>query len=87
MARASMHVDSIMLFSGTWNPRASKAPTPGLDDNGKEILSWIPGKVPVRPYPKWALSETALASVGRLLHSHHQAVPSFDFEVVSGLVQ
>ena len=50
----------------------------GTDDRGREALSFVPGDVPVPPYPSWALSDETLASVARLLHRFHVAVRGFD---------
>lgn len=49
----------------------------GFDDQGREVLSWIPGEVPVPPFPAWATSDAALASVARLLRAYHGAVAGF----------
>ncbi|WP_328868927.1 phosphotransferase [Streptomyces sp. NBC_00287] len=50
------------------------APTPiGLTDDGREQLTFIPGTVALPPFPDWALTDTALASVGRLLRQFHDA--------------
>jgi Phosphotransferase enzyme family len=54
------------------------APVPtGCDEQGRETFRWIEGDVPVPPYPEWSLTDDALASVGRLLRSYHDAVRSF----------
>src|SRR3954471_11507083 len=50
----------------------------GIDDQDREILSYVPGHVPVAPHPDWALTDDALASVADLLRRYHQAVRSFD---------
>jgi len=50
----------------------------GLDDEGREIFTWIDGDVPVPPYPEWSLTNEALASVGRLLRRYHEAVRPFE---------
>lgn len=50
----------------------------GIDDNGREVLSYIPGRAPITPTPAWGLSTEALASVARLLRRYHDAVESFD---------
>jgi len=50
----------------------------GQDELGREVLSYVPGEVPIEPYPSWAMTEEALASVGRLLASYHEAVRGFD---------
>jgi phosphotransferase family enzyme len=55
------------------------APVPlGIDERGREVLSYIPGEVPVPPYPAWALRDETLASVARLLRRYHEAVAGFD---------
>ena len=50
----------------------------GTDDREREILSYLPGDVPVPPYPAWALRDETLASVARLLRRYHEAVDGFD---------
>jgi hypothetical protein len=55
------------------------APEPlGIDERGREVLSFVPGDVPVPPYPPWALRDETLASVARLLRRFHDAVQGFD---------
>ncbi|WP_420711358.1 phosphotransferase family protein [Streptomyces sp. NRRL F-5122] len=50
------------------------APSPlGLTEDGREQLTFIPGDVPLPPFPDWAMTETALASVGGLLRRLHEA--------------
>jgi hypothetical protein len=50
----------------------------GVDDRGREVLSYIPGQAVIPPYPDWALTDDALVSVAELLRSYHDAVASFD---------
>ncbi|GIG23678.1 phosphotransferase [Cellulomonas chitinilytica] len=50
----------------------------GLDEQGREVLSYVPGEVPIAPPPRWAWSDDSLASVGALLRRFHDAVESFD---------
>lgn len=50
----------------------------GIDERGREILGYLPGDVPVPPYPAWALRDETLASVARLLRRYHEAVEGFD---------
>lgn len=50
----------------------------GQDDDGREVLSYIDGDVPTQPHPPWALTDSALVSVARLLRRYHLAVRSFD---------
>jgi len=50
----------------------------GVDDRGREMLSFVPGEAVVEPYPAWALTDEALVSVADLLRRYHDAVASFD---------
>jgi hypothetical protein len=55
------------------------APLPvGIDEDGRERLGFIDGEVPVPPYPDWSQSDTALASIARLLRGLHDAARGFD---------
>jgi hypothetical protein len=55
------------------------APAPlGLDEQGREVLSFIPGDVPIPPFPAWSMSDATLASVVRLQRRFHAAVADFD---------
>ncbi|MFE9253458.1 hypothetical protein [Streptomyces sp. NPDC007088] len=50
------------------------APTPlRLTGDGREQLTYIPGDVALPPFPRWAMTETALRSVGELLRRLHEA--------------
>jgi Ser/Thr protein kinase RdoA (MazF antagonist) len=48
--------------------------------NGLERLVFVDGQVPVPPYPDWSQSDTALASIARLLRKMHDAARGFDPE-------
>jgi hypothetical protein len=50
----------------------------GVDDQGREMLSFIPARRPSSPFPPWALTDEALVSVAALLRRFHEAVASFD---------
>src|ERR687892_1092707 len=50
----------------------------GIDEDGRERLVFIEGEVPVAPYPDWSQSDTALASIARLLRGLHDAARGFD---------
>jgi hypothetical protein len=50
----------------------------GVDRQGREVLSYIPGDAIVPPYPAWALTDAAIGSVARLLRRYHEAVSTFD---------
>jgi hypothetical protein len=50
----------------------------GIGEDGRERLVFIDGEVPVAPYPDWSQSDTALASIARLLRGLHDAARGFD---------
>ena len=50
----------------------------GIDPDGRERLVFIDGDVPVPPYPAWARSDAALASIAVLLGGLHRASEIFD---------
>ena len=49
----------------------------GVDEQGREVLSYIPGETVTPPYSAWALTEEALRSVVLLLRRYHEAVAGF----------
>jgi hypothetical protein len=55
--------------------------TLGLDDRGREVLSFIPGDVPIRRgsavLPGYVRDEETLAGVARLLRRFHEATTGF----------
>jgi len=54
------------------------APEPlALPDEQRELLRFIPGDVPIPPFPLWAQTDTALTSIAVLLRAMHDA--SLDF--------
>jgi hypothetical protein len=55
------------------------APAPvGLEPDGRERLQFIPGEVAIPPYPDWAQSDEALASVATLIRALHDAGERID---------
>ncbi|HEY8480975.1 MAG TPA: phosphotransferase [Spirillospora sp.] len=50
----------------------------GIDERGREVLSWIPGEAPRGPLAPQVVSEEALRGVGRLLRRYHDAVASYE---------
>jgi thiamine kinase-like enzyme len=50
----------------------------GIDDQDREVLSYIDGVVPIPPFPAWSMSNGALASVARLQRRFHEAAAGFD---------
>jgi hypothetical protein len=49
----------------------------GVDEQGREVLSYVPGTAITPPYPAWALTDEALVSVALLLRRYHEAVSTF----------
>lgn len=45
----------------------------GVADDGREELEFIPGDVPVPPYPEWGQADSVLASVAELMRAFHGA--------------
>ncbi|MFI9778345.1 phosphotransferase [Streptomyces sp. NPDC051956] len=61
------------------------APVPvGVRADGREQLGFIPGDVAVPPFPRWAMSQTALRSVGVLLRRLHEASARVAVDVSAG---
>ena len=50
----------------------------GIDVDGRERLEFIEGEVPLAPYPDWSQTDTALASIARLVRGLHDAARGFD---------
>ncbi|MCO1657196.1 phosphotransferase [Pseudonocardia humida] len=50
----------------------------GVDGEGREVLSYVPGEAVTAPAPAWGLTDAALVSVGRLLRRFHEAAAGFD---------
>ena len=49
----------------------------GVDDRGREVLTWIDGIVGVPPFPGWVADEALLVGVARLQRELHVAASSF----------
>lgn len=49
-----------------------------LGDGERERLAYIPGDVPVVPFPPWSQTDAALASTAALLRRFHDATVGFD---------
>lgn len=57
------------------------APKPiAIEDDGRERLEFIPGDVPIVPYPEWAQTDEALVSVARLIRDLHDASAGLQLE-------
>jgi len=50
----------------------------GVDRHGREWLRFVAGDVPCPPYPEWAVTDDALASIAVLLRRFHDATVGFE---------
>jgi hypothetical protein len=50
----------------------------GVDPDGRERLVYIGGDVPLPPFPSWAQTDEALASIAHLLRRYHEAAAGFE---------
>jgi hypothetical protein len=50
----------------------------GVDDVGREVLSYVAGDAVTVPLPAWGLTDDALRSTGELLRRFHDAAAGFD---------
>jgi aminoglycoside phosphotransferase (APT) family kinase protein len=48
----------------------------GVDEEDREVVTWIEGDVPLPPYPAWSMTDRALADLGALLRRLHDATAS-----------
>jgi Ser/Thr protein kinase RdoA (MazF antagonist) len=56
----------------------------GIDDQGREILTFVDGDVALPPYPAWSMTDEAIRGLGALLRRFHEASASFDAGRVGG---
>lgn len=56
----------------------------GVDDEGRDVLTFVDGDAPHPPYPRWCLTDAALGDLGRLLRSYHEATTGFDSAAFTG---
>ncbi|GAB2591533.1 aminoglycoside phosphotransferase family protein [Microlunatus antarcticus] len=66
-------LDHLHANGVTWLPRAL-----GVDEQGREVLTYLPGTVPSYPMPSWVWSQDVLVDAGRRLAQVHQASAGFD---------
>jgi Phosphotransferase enzyme family len=45
----------------------------GYDNQGREVLGFVPGDVPVEPLPDWATGEVVVVELARLIRKLHDA--------------
>ena len=56
----------------------------GRDGEGRDVLSYVEGQVPLPPYPAWSMTDHALVDLAHLLRRFHEATASFDCTGISG---
>ncbi len=84
--------DTVRRTAGAWTPsvhhllqhldRVGFAQAPkalGFDDQGREVLSYLPGHTvgAHRPWPTWVHSDDALVQVAQWLRNYHAAVADY----------
>ncbi|MFT4165768.1 MAG: aminoglycoside phosphotransferase family protein [Microlunatus sp.] len=83
--------DAVHRSTGPWTPTIHRLlehlagkgidclPRPlGFDEQGREMLTYLPGTVPGYPLPSWVWTDQVLAETGSLLARIHQASAGFD---------
>jgi hypothetical protein len=48
----------------------------GVDERGRDVLSFVPGEVAGRPWPAWVADDDRICSVARLVRAYDDAVAS-----------
>src|SRR4051794_529172 len=82
--------DTVRRAAGPWTPTVhafmrhlrgsgfTALPEPlGMDDRGREIISFLPGATAVYPLPDFAWTDATLTAVARLLRAFHDASAGF----------
>jgi hypothetical protein len=82
--------DRVHRTAGPWTPAIQRllthlrtrgldwVPEPfGLDEEGREIVGFVPGDVPSYPMPDWVWSDENLVAAGRLLRELHDATVEY----------
>jgi len=49
----------------------------GIDDKGREVLSYLDGEAAVRPWPPILFTESGISQAARLLRKYHNTVANF----------
>ena len=66
-------LDHLRRHGITWLPRPL-----GIDERGREVLTYLPGTVPNYPLPPWVWTERVLTDAAARLAELHQASAGFD---------
>jgi hypothetical protein len=55
-----------------------------VDDQGREVLTYIEGDAPLPPYPEWSMTNETLHSFAVLVRRFHDATATFDATGLTG---
>jgi hypothetical protein len=82
--------DTVRRAAGPWTPAVhallrhlraegfTQVPEPrGLDEHGREVLSFLAGEAVTYPLPPFVLTDATLTAVARLMRAYHQAASTF----------
>ncbi len=82
--------DTVRRQAGPWTPTIhallqflnehdfAYAPTPlGMDEQGREIISYLPGVAASRPWPHVLLTDEGIKQAAKMLRSYHDIVQNF----------
>ncbi len=85
--------DTVRRTAGPWTPAVHAllawvrergvtcVPEPlGLDDDGREVLSWVPGEVAGWPVPGWLWTARTREQIASTLRAFHDATLGFDLD-------
>lgn len=62
-----------------WSQGVQFVPEPlGYDEQGREVLRYVPGDVPVEPLPEWATGEQILVELAYLIRRLHDAAAGWE---------
>ena len=83
--------DTVRRVAGSWTPQVRALMTGlraagvdgvpehrGLDEQGREVVEYVGGEVPVYPMPPWLWDDRVLADVGALVRRVHDASVELD---------
>jgi hypothetical protein len=82
--------DTVRRAAGPWTPAVhallrhlraegfTQVPEPrGLDEHGREVLSFLTGEAVTYPLPPFVLTDATLTAVARLMRAYHAAASTF----------
>jgi Ser/Thr protein kinase RdoA (MazF antagonist) len=88
--QVSRHGDRVLRSAGAWTPTIHRllaylrgqgldwVPEPfGTTEDGREIVSYLPGDVPAYPMPDWVWDDALLVDTARKLRQMHDATASY----------